>query len=170
MPAISFVDALEILDSRGNPTLQVTVGLDNGIRGVAGVPSGASTGRHEAVELRDSEPDRYLGRGTLAAVGSVRRQINDLLRGHTVTNLADVLGIDQQVRELDGNPDYSRLGANAAVGVSMAVTRAAAACRELPVWELLADISAGSRGCRCRTSTWSTAARTLRTTWTSRSS
>lgn len=139
MPTVVSLEAMEILDSRGQPTLQVEARLSDGVHAVAGVPSGASTGAHEAVELRDDDPDRYGGRGVLAAVGSVRRQINECLRGTSMTGLDDVLAADRAVRDLDGTDNLSRLGANAAVGVSIALTRAVALSRSVPVWGLVAE-------------------------------
>jgi enolase len=137
MPEIKSVQAFEILDSRGHPTLQVSVTLSDGVEASAGVPAGASTGQHEAVELRDAEPDRYSGRGVLAAVGSVRRQINDALRGMKMHRLEDVLEADRIIEKIDGTENLSRLGANAAVGVSMALARAVAVSWGVPLWQVL---------------------------------
>lgn len=118
---IASVDALQILDSRGNPTLQVEVTTADGTRYVAGVPSGASTGTREAVELRDGDPTRWSGKGVEKAVNNVRTEINDLLVAKSWDSLADV---DNAMIELDGTENKSRLGANAIVGVSIAVARA----------------------------------------------
>jgi enolase 1/2/3 len=131
---IAEVGALEILDSRGRPTLQVSVTLADGTMGVAGVPSGASTGSKEAVERRDGDPGRYRGLGVLGAVGSVRGEIAARLRGQGWRDLAE---IDAALIELDGTPDKARLGANAIVGVSMACARALAAAEGRPLWDWL---------------------------------
>lgn len=143
MPTISTFEAFEILDSRGQPTLQVEVTLSNGVHAVAGVPAGASTGRNEAVELRDNEPDRYWGRGVLAAVGSVRRQTNELLAGSKLDHFEDVLVADRRMRDLDGTDNFSRLGANATVGVSLVLARALALSLRRPLWQLLNDYIGG---------------------------
>jgi len=132
---ISEVDALEILDSRGRPTLQVTVALADGATGVAGVPSGASTGSKEAAEKRDGDQGRYRGLGVAGAVGSVRGEIADLLRSHTWRDLAE---IDAALIELDGTLNKARLGANAIVGVSMACARALASAQGRELWSWLA--------------------------------
>lgn len=133
---IATVDAMEILDSRGNPTVKVTITLDNGIRAAASVPSGASTGEYEAHELRDQNPARYNGRGVMTAVDNVRHVIAPALIG---LNPAHQRDIDQIMIALDGTANKSRLGANAILGVSMAVTRAAAAAAELPLYRYLND-------------------------------
>jgi enolase len=139
MPEIAALEAFEILDSRGQPTLQVEVTLSDGVHAIAGVPAGASMGQHEAVELRDLEPDRYDGRGVLAAVGSVRRQIKELLEGRNLNRLEDVLAADRLIEELDGTDNLSRLGANAVVGVSMALARAVALNRGMSLWQVLLE-------------------------------
>ncbi|OMH29021.1 phosphopyruvate hydratase [Tersicoccus phoenicis] len=126
------VSALEILDSRGNPTLQVTVTTGDGGRYRAGVPSGASTGTREAVELRDGDPERYGGKGVTKAAAAVDGEIADALRGQRWTSLPDV---DAALIDLDGTATKSRLGANALVGVSMAVARAFAG--NGPLWQSL---------------------------------
>src|SRR6266568_3874653 len=131
---IADVGALEILDSRGRPTLQVTVTLADGTVGVAGVPSGASTGSKEAVERRDGDSGRYRGLGVLGAVGAVRGEIADLLRGRDWTSLAE---IDAAMTGLDGTSDKARLGANAIVGVSMACARALARAQGRELWDWL---------------------------------
>jgi enolase len=141
MTTITQLDALEILDSRGNPTLRVWVTLDNGVRGVASVPSGASTGQFEAIELRDGDKARYGGKGTRRAVGHVIETIGPALRGCDPFRQQD---IDQRMIELDGTPDKSRLGANAILGVSMAVARAAAAACGRPLYAYLG----GATACR----------------------
>ena len=132
---VTGVSALEILDSRGRPTLAVTVSLADGTEAKAGVPSGASTGSREAVELRDGDKSRYEGRGVLNAAGNVNGEIADLLRGRSWNSLADA---DQAMISLDGTPNKSRLGANATVGVSMALARALAASANAPLWQWLA--------------------------------
>jgi enolase len=123
MPFITDIYAREVLDSRGNPTVEVEVYTESGAFGRAIVPSGASTGEHEAVELRDGDKARYLGKGVLKAVDNVNEVIAPELIGYDVTNQ---VGIDQAMIELDGTPNKSKLGANAILGVSMAVARAAA--------------------------------------------
>ncbi|MGD1011387.1 MAG: phosphopyruvate hydratase [Acidimicrobiales bacterium] len=128
------VKAVEILDSRGRPTLAVTVTLDDGTIARAGVPSGASTGSREAVELRDGDPRRYGGKGVLGAVASVNGEIAAALSGRSFTELAQ---LDQVLIDLDGTENKSRLGANAIVGVSMAAARAIAASQGLPLWRFL---------------------------------
>ncbi len=130
--AFSEVSALEILDSRGNPTVQVTLVADDGVTYVAGVPSGASTGTREAVELRDGDKARYGGKGVTQAVGHVNDEIADLLKGRSWSSLAEV---DDALIALDGTPTKARLGANAIVGTSMAVARAFAA--GTPLWQAL---------------------------------
>ena len=129
------VSALEILDSRGRPTLAVTVTLADGTTARAGVPSGASTGSREAVELRDGDKARYGGRGVLMAASNVNIEIAGLLRGRSWASLAEA---DQAVISLDGTPNKSRLGANATVGVSMALARALAAAARMPLWRWIA--------------------------------
>ena len=130
--AFSEVSALEILDSRGNPTVQVTLVADDGVAYVAGVPSGASTGTREAVELRDGDTARYAGKGVTQAVGHVNDEIADLLTGGSWSSLAEV---DDALVALDGTPTKARLGANAIVGTSMAAARAFAATT--PLWRSL---------------------------------
>ena len=131
---IERVRAREILDSRGDPTVAVDVFLENGARGTAMVPSGASTGAHEAVELRDGDPKRYRGKGVLIAVGNVDDIIAPELIGEEAS---DQSGIDRMLRELDGTPDKSKLGANATLGVSLACARAASAAVGLPLYRYL---------------------------------
>ena len=122
MPFIEDVIAREVLDSRGNPTVEVEITLEDGSVGRAMVPSGASTGVHEAVELRDGDKARYLGKGTLKAVENVNTIIADQILGFDVF---DQVGLDKMLIELDGTPNKGRLGANAILGVSMAAARAA---------------------------------------------
>ena len=136
MSAIVAVYGREILDSRGNPTVEAEVILDTGARGRAAVPSGASTGAHEAVELRDGDKNRYLGKGVLKAVGHVNTTIAKALLGFEAREQMD---IDRTMIELDGTPNKRNLGANAILSVSMAVARAAAAERQMPLWRYLAD-------------------------------
>ncbi len=125
------VSALEILDSRGRPTVQVSVTLADGSAGTAGVPSGASTGTREAVELRDGDSSRYGGGGVLTAVGNVNGEIADLLEGRSWTTLVE---IDEAMIALDGTPNKGRLGANAVLGVSIAAARAMAASEGEPLY------------------------------------
>ena len=123
---VTGVKAVEILDSRGNPTLAVTVTLGDGTVARAGVPSGASTGSREAVELRDGDPARFGGKGVLKAVANVNGEIAEAITGRAFADLAE---LDSTLIELDGTENKARLGANAIVGVSMAAARAIAACR-----------------------------------------
>src|SRR5271169_5347659 len=123
MTAITDIIAREILDSRGNPTVEVDVVLEDGSRGRAAVPSGASTGAHEAVELRDGDKKRYFGKGVLKAVDTVEGDIFDAVGGLQAEEQAK---IDETMIALDGTPNKSRLGANAILGVSLAVAKAAA--------------------------------------------
>ena len=131
---ITSVHAVEILDSRGRPTLAVTVKVADGQSFRAGVPSGASTGSGEAVELRDDDPARFGGKGTLVAVGNVNGPINDRVTNQVFADLAE---LDRALVDLDGTPNKSRLGANAIVGVSMAAARAFAAVAGVPLWRYL---------------------------------
>ena len=134
MSLIIDIHAREILDSRGNPTVEVEVLTENGIVGRAAVPSGASTGKYEAVELRDGEADRYLGKGVEKAVANVEEIIAEELLGASVFDQRD---IDQTMIDLDGTPNKSRLGANAILGVSLAVAKAAAEEAGLPLYQYL---------------------------------
>ena len=134
MTLIDAVDAREILDSRGNPTVEVDVVLVDGSVGRAAVPSGASTGAHEAVELRDGDPARYGGKGVLRAVANVNGEIATAVGGREATDQA---GLDQFLVELDGTPNKARLGANAVLGVSLACARAAAAAAGQPLYRYL---------------------------------
>jgi enolase len=131
---IEKIHAREALDSRGNPTVEVDVHCRGGALGRAIVPSGASTGKHEALELRDGDPVRFSGKGVLKAVANVRDRLAPQLVGMPVTAQRD---IDQKMIALDGTPDKSRLGANAILGVSLACAHAAAAARGLPLWRYL---------------------------------
>ena len=131
MSSIQTIHAREILDSRGNPTVEVAVRLASGVGGRAAVPSGASTGAHEAVELRDGDPARYGGKGVLNAVANVNGEIAAALRG---TEAGEQEAVDRRLIDLDGTPNKARLGANAILGVSMAVARAVAAEREVPLF------------------------------------
>ena len=133
------VKAREVLDSRGNPTVEVEVLTDSGAFGRAIVPSGASTGEREALELRDGDKSRYLGRGVLKAVDNVNEIIAEEVIGFDVT---DQNLIDQAMIELDGTPDKSKLGANAILGVSMACARAAADFYGLPLYKYLGGFNA----------------------------
>ena len=134
--AIEVIHAAEVLDSRGSPTVSAEVRLADGTTAEASVPSGASTGSHEAVELRDGDPRRYAGRGVLRAVDNVNQILAPELRGMDAAGQA---AIDARMIELDGTPGKSRLGANAILAVSCAVARAAAAARRIPLWRHLAD-------------------------------
>jgi enolase len=141
MSFIANVSAREILDSRGNPTVEVEVVTDNGARGIAAVPSGASTGVHEAVELRDGEKDRYMGKGVLRAVQNVNESINEELRGLPVY---DQTGLDRYLLQLDGSPNKGNLGANAILGVSLAVAKAAAQTHGLPLYRYVGGVNANT--------------------------
>jgi enolase len=135
MPAIiADIHAREILDSRGNPTVEADVILASGVVGRAAVPSGASTGEHEAVELRDNDPERYGGKGVLLAVQNIEQTIAPALAG---ADASDQMGIDASMIEMDGTPNKSNLGANAILAVSLAAARAAAAEIGLPLWRYL---------------------------------
>ncbi|WP_026478338.1 phosphopyruvate hydratase [Alkaliphilus transvaalensis] len=139
MTIISEIYAREILDSRGNPTVEVEVHLESGVMGRAIVPSGASTGAFEAVELRDGEKGRYLGKGVLNAVKNVNDIIAPEIVGYDAT---DQIGIDETMLELDGTENKSKLGANAILGVSMAVAKAAAEELGLPLFQYLGGVNA----------------------------
>ena len=134
MTTITSVHAREILDSRGNPTLEAEIGLDSGARGRAAVPSGASTGAREAIELRDGDAERYLGRGVTRAVANVNGAIAEALMG---TDASDQGNLDRRLIELDGTPNKSALGANALLGVSLAAAHAMAAHESRPLWARL---------------------------------
>ena len=124
----------EILDSRGNPTVEVDVILESGVMGRAAVPSGASTGENEALELRDGDKNRYLGKGVLKAVANVNGPIAEALKGHSAL---DQIGVDQIMLDLDGTPTKSNLGANAILGVSLAVAKAAANYLDMPLYRYI---------------------------------
>ncbi|MFZ5652967.1 MAG: phosphopyruvate hydratase [Pseudomonadota bacterium] len=146
MTKIADIRAYEILDSRGNPTLNVDVVLERGALGSACVPSGASTGSREALELRDGDPARYLGKGVRRAVANVNGPLRDLLRG---ADAADQRELDRRMCAADGTDNKGRLGANAILGVSLAAARAAAAGRGLPLYRHLAELfGAGGGGYR----------------------
>ena len=134
MTRIVDVKAREILDSRGNPTLETEVYLDSGYVGSAMVPSGASTGEREAIELRDNDKSRYLGKGVLTAVNNVNTEIRNAVIGLDANNQA---ALDKALIDLDGTPSKSRLGANAILGVSLAAARAAAAEAGVPLYKFL---------------------------------
>jgi enolase len=134
MTTISFVHAREILDSRGNPTVEVEVGTDSGYFGRAAVPSGASTGEYEACELRDGDKARYLGKGTLKAVRNVKEVITPRLLG---MDIHDQVAIDQMMIELDGTENKSNLGANSILGVSLACAKAGAEAAALPLYRYI---------------------------------
>ena len=133
-PNVKAVNAVEILDSRGNPTLAVTITLSDGTSARAGVPSGASTGSREAVELRDGDAARYNGKGVLKAVASVNGEIAEAITGRSFADLAE---LDQVMIDLDGTENKARLGANAIVGVSIAAARAIALSAGVPLWRSL---------------------------------
>ncbi|MCS7223737.1 MAG: phosphopyruvate hydratase [Armatimonadetes bacterium] len=142
MGVIEAVTALEILDSRGNPTVQVHLRLDNGIEVWSAVPSGASTGEKEALELRDGDPKRFGGKGVLSAVHNVNTVIAETVRG---LNPANQSALDRALIRLDGTKNKSRLGANSLLGVSLAAARAAAVDRGVPLYRHIADLF-GSKG------------------------
>ena len=139
MSAIAEVRAREILDSRGNPTVEVEVELESGAMGRAGVPSGASTGAHEAVELRDGDKKRYGGKGVRKAVEHVVKEIGPAVLGF---DAADQPGIDAALIELDGTQNKGRLGANAILGVSLACAHASAAALDLPLYRYIGGVGA----------------------------
>ncbi len=139
MPKITSVHARQILDSRGNPTVEADVVTDSGHFGRAAVPSGASTGAHEAVELRDGDAKTYLGRGVLHAVKNVNTELAKAVLGMDCSNQS---AIDQALRDADGTPNKARLGANAILAVSMAAARAAAQSQNLPLFQYLGGMGA----------------------------
>src|SRR5687767_5722378 len=139
MSTIAEISAREILDSRGNPTIEADVLLESGAFGRAAVPSGASTGEHEALELRDGDAERYLGKGVEQAVQSVEERIGPALNGMSAV---DQMAIDRAMLELDGTPNKGKLGANAILAVSMAAARAAADDAGLPLFRYLGGPSA----------------------------
>ena len=139
MSFIVDVEALEILDSRGNPTVEVEVTLESGVIGRAAIPSGASTGIHEAVELRDGDPERYLGKGVSHAVENINGEIADRIVGFDATRQRE---LDQTLIEMDGTENKGRLGANAMLGVSLATAKAAAEVVGLPLYQYIGGINA----------------------------
>jgi len=134
MPLITNIHAREILDSRGNPTVEVDVKCDDGSHGRAAIPSGASTGSREALELRDKNKKRFMGKGVIKAVNNVNQVIARELMGQNSRNQTQ---IDNLLIEIDGTPSKSKLGANAILGVSLAVARAASASLGIPVYRYL---------------------------------
>src|SRR5579872_7474430 len=138
---IEYIHGRQILDSRGNPTIEVDVVLEDGTLGRAAIPSGASTGEHEAVELRDDDKKVYLGKGVLKAVANVNGEIADALAD---MDAADQGAIDAKMIELDGTENKGRLGANAILAVSMAASRAAANFFELPLYRYLGGAGANT--------------------------
>src|SRR5688500_6594086 len=140
MARIERVQARQILDSRGNPTVEVEVWLADGTRGRAAVPSGASTGTHEALELRDGDKSMYGGKAVTKAVANVNERIAPLLQGRSAL---DQVALDLAMRELDGTPTKSSLGANAILGTSLALAHAAAASVGLPLYRYLGRADAG---------------------------
>src|SRR5512145_3320969 len=140
MAAIADIRAREILDSRGNPTVEADVTLASGALGRAAVPSGASTGSREAVELRDGDPKRYLGKGVTKAVANVNGELKRLLVGH---DAADQAGLDRRMIELDGTETKQRLGANALLAISLAAAHAQAREQGVPLYRHLAGAASG---------------------------
>ncbi len=136
MTEITTIHAREVIDSRGNPTVEATITLDNGVTGHAIVPSGASTGAREAIELRDGDKSRFMGKGVLKAVSHVNNEIADIIKG---INIEDQAGIDQAMLELDGTNNKSRLGANALLAASLASAHAAANNKKIPLYQYLGD-------------------------------
>ena len=141
MTRIVDVVAREILDSRGNPTVEVDVVLECGAKGRAAVPSGASTGAYEAVELRDNDKSRYLGKGVLTAVNNVNTEIKEAILGIIGYDVRDQAAIDAAMIELDGTPNKGRLGANAILGVSLALAKAAAEALGMPLYKYLGGVN-----------------------------
>ncbi|NGX57201.1 MAG: Enolase [Chlamydiae bacterium] len=144
MSTVKSLSALEILDSRGNPTIEVTVETNDGIKATAAVPSGASTGEHEALELRDNDPKRYHGKGVLKAVSNVNGPIADLLKGK---NVLDQLEIDKLMIEADGTENKSNFGANAILGTSLAIVRAGALTSNQPLFRYIGGTNAHELPC-----------------------
>ena len=145
MTSIETVRGREVIDSRGNPTVEVEVLLESGAQGRAAVPSGASTGTREAVELRDGDKGRYGGKGVLKAVAAVNSKIADALRGR---DALDQIATDRILCDLDGSDNKGRLGANAILGVSLACAKAAADDLGLPLWRYVGGV--GPVCCRFR--------------------
>ncbi|MFP5339812.1 MAG: phosphopyruvate hydratase, partial [Gammaproteobacteria bacterium] len=138
MAKIVDIKGREVLDSRGNPTVEADVLLESGVMGRAAVPSGASTGSREAIELRDGDKSRYLGKGVLKAVGNVNGPIRDLLLGK---DPADQKALDHAMLELDGTENKAKLGANAILAVSLAAAKAAAQAKGVPLYAHIADLN-----------------------------
>jgi enolase len=136
MSKITNIYAREILDSRGDPTVEVEIGLESGVKTLAAVPSGASTGTYEAVELRDDDSNRFGGKGVLKAVENVNTIIKESILGMESENQKE---IDQKMIELDGTPNKGKLGANAILGVSLAVCRATAMEQKKPLYQYIAE-------------------------------
>ena len=144
MTKIADISAREILDSRGNPTIVADITLESGVTGTAAVPSGASTGSLEALELRDADPKRYQGKGVLKAVSHVNNEIRDLLMGF---DASDQRGLDEKMRVLDGTPSKKNLGANAILAVSLAAAKASAAEQNVELYQYLADLYGNKNLC-----------------------
>lgn len=142
MPLITTLHAREILDSRGNPTVEVELALDGGRVCIAGVPSGASTGIHEAIELRDNDPKRYMGKGVQRAVENVNTEIWNVVKEH---NLKTQRELDDLLIQLDGTPNKARLGANAILGVSLAFARASAEAQKIELYQYFGAISGNTK-------------------------
>ncbi|WP_456082824.1 phosphopyruvate hydratase [Microlunatus elymi] len=140
MAQLQRIKIIEILDSRGNPTVQVNLRLDQGTTAIARVPSGASTGGREAVELRDDESHRYLGRGVRTVAHNAEAELNNRLAGRPLQEPSDLAALDAELTTLDGTDRFAHLGANVAVGVSMAAARAIATLHKQPLWQLLHDV------------------------------
>ena len=138
---ISDLIAREVLDSRGNPTVEVDLCTKGGLKVTAAVPSGASTGIHEACELRDGDKTRYVGKGVTKAVASVNDTLAAALKGMDVSKQAE---LDAKMNELDGTPNKSKLGANAILGVSMAACKAAAEAKGMPLYKWVAELAGNS--------------------------
>ena len=138
MSNIADIRAFEVLDSRGNPTVQADVILDNGIVGTACAPSGASTGSREALELRDGDKNRYLGKGVLNAVSNINGTIKSLLQG---ADVADQRGLDNAMIKADGTENKAVLGANAILAVSLAAAKAAAQDKGMPLYAHIAELN-----------------------------
>ena len=142
MTAITDIRAREIIDSRGNPTVEVDAVLENGVMGRAAVPSGASTGAHEAVERRDNDSARFGGKGVRGVCDSINGEIFDAISGMDAENQ---VAIDEILIELDGTANKSRIGANGILGVSLALAKAAAAARGLPLYRYIGGVGARTR-------------------------
>ena len=138
MSEIIDIRAFEVMDSRGNPTVMAEVTLDDDTVGVAYAPSGASTGSREALELRDADPSRYLGKGVLTAVANVNGPIREYLIGH---DAMDQRAVDQRMLDADGTPNKSKYGANAILAVSLATARAAAQSAKIPLYQHIANLA-----------------------------